>query len=66
MIGIFVVGRTSASGLIAGTSRKTGAEIKKLSHLPANIFQISRSAPPLLHTSTRNDVFLITLYAATY
>lgn len=52
--------------IIAGTSRKTGAEIKKLSHLPANIFQISRSAPPLLHTSTRNDVFLITLYAATY
>ncbi|EGZ4401422.1 hypothetical protein AB300_001342 [Salmonella enterica subsp. enterica serovar Meleagridis] len=48
--------------IIAGTSKKTGAEIKKLSQLPANIFQISRNAPPLLHTSTRNDVF----YAATY
>lgn len=52
--------------IIAGTSRKTGAEIKKLSHLPAKIFQISRSTPPLLHPSTKNDVFLITLYAATY
>ena len=29
--------------IIAGTSKKTGAEIKKLSHLPASIFQISRS-----------------------
>ena len=29
--------------IIAGTSRKTGAEIKKLSDLPASIFQISRS-----------------------
>ncbi|EDL9014363.1 hypothetical protein CTQ15_22355 [Salmonella enterica subsp. enterica serovar Heidelberg] len=52
--------------IIAGTSKKTGAEIKKLSHLPASISQISRSTPPLLHPSTKNDVFLITLYAATY
>ena len=52
--------------IIAGTSKKTGAKIKKLSHLPASISQISRSTPPLLHPSTKNDVFLITLYAATY
>lgn len=66
VIGIFVVGRTSASGHNCWHVQKTGAEIKKLSHLPASIFQISRSAPPLLHPSTKNDVFLITLYAATY
>ncbi|MDK3585433.1 hypothetical protein L6Y87_24215 [Escherichia coli] len=46
--------------IIAGTSKKTGAKIKKLSHLPASISQISRSTPPLLHPSTKNDVFLIT------
>lgn len=34
--------------------------------IPLTKSQISRSAPPLQHTSTRNDVFLITLYAATY
>ncbi|WP_199777266.1 hypothetical protein [Escherichia coli] len=67
VIGIFVVGRTSASGhKLLARPEKTGAEIKKLSHLPAKIFQISRSTPPLLHPSTKNDVFLITLYAATY
>ena len=52
--------------IIAGTSKKTGAEIKKLSHLPASIFQISRSTPPLLHPSKKTDGFLIVLCAATY
>ncbi len=34
VIGIFVVGRTSLQVIIAGSSRKTGAEIKKLSTYP--------------------------------
>lgn len=51
--------------IIAGTSKKTGAEIKKLSHLPASIFQISRSVPSILYLST-NDYFLNVSFPVTY
>ncbi|HAH4741890.1 TPA: hypothetical protein HH903_004411 [Escherichia coli] len=51
--------------IIAGTSRKTGVEIKKLSHLPAKIIQISRSVPSILYLST-NDYFLNVSFPVTY
>ena len=67
VIRIFVVGHTFApSHNCWHIPKKQERRFKNWVTYPANIFQISRSAPPLLHTSTRNDVFLITLYAATY
>ena len=67
VIGIFVVGRTSASGHNCWhIPKKQVRRFKNWVTLPAKIFQISRSTPPLLHPSKKTDGFLIVLCAATY